>query len=163
TFRLPGLSTGALLLQTDLVAPGQGTVTVRVQSLTNAAMTASATATVTATVTAVPEPEPVPVPPVLPAVIPTPPTAPATPTLLLRPGTVVEGTKPLLPVAGIGFTRASVVLLRVLVGRRVLLRKLATIFVNGTLLRARIPLWLPAPVGARRWTLDEGQPVFISV
>ena len=51
-FRLPGLSTGAVLLQTDLAATGQGTITVRVQSLSNQAMTALATAKVSAGVTA---------------------------------------------------------------------------------------------------------------
>jgi uncharacterized membrane protein len=47
-FRLPGLSTGAILLQTSLSAFGQGTVTVQVTSLSNPSMIASATATVTA-------------------------------------------------------------------------------------------------------------------
>ena len=47
-FRLPGLSTGAILLQTNMTASGQGTVTVQVTSLSDSSMTASATATVTA-------------------------------------------------------------------------------------------------------------------
>jgi uncharacterized membrane protein len=47
-FRLPGLSTGAILLQTNLTAVGQGAVTVEVKSLTNGAIVATATATVTA-------------------------------------------------------------------------------------------------------------------
>jgi uncharacterized membrane protein len=49
TFYLPGLSSGAIVLQTDLKTAGQGTVTVRVSSLTNKAMVASATAMITAT------------------------------------------------------------------------------------------------------------------
>ena len=47
-FRLPGLSSGTILLQADLAALGQGTVTVQVKSLSDAGMTATATATVTA-------------------------------------------------------------------------------------------------------------------
>ena len=47
-FRLPGLSTGAILINTDLTAFGQGTVTVQVQSLSDKAMTATATAQVSA-------------------------------------------------------------------------------------------------------------------
>jgi hypothetical protein len=46
TFILPGLSTGALELQADLAAIGQGTVTVLVHSLTNSAITAAPSATV---------------------------------------------------------------------------------------------------------------------
>src|SRR5262249_10886159 len=46
TFRLPGLSTGAIPLTATLTAPGQGTVTVRVTSLTNGAITSSAAAVV---------------------------------------------------------------------------------------------------------------------
>jgi hypothetical protein len=53
-FILPGLSTGAILLQTDLTATGQGTVTIKVQSLSNPSETASATATVSATATSNP-------------------------------------------------------------------------------------------------------------
>jgi uncharacterized membrane protein len=45
-FRLPGLSTGAILLEIDTAAFGQGTVTVQVQSLSNGAIVANATATV---------------------------------------------------------------------------------------------------------------------
>jgi uncharacterized membrane protein len=45
-FRLPGLSTGAILLQTNTPNAGQGTVTVQVNSLNNPANTASETATV---------------------------------------------------------------------------------------------------------------------
>ena len=47
-FRLPGLSTGAILIQTDLSAFGTGTVSVNVTSLSNSALTASETATVSA-------------------------------------------------------------------------------------------------------------------
>ena len=47
-FRLPGLSTGAILVQTDLSAFGTGTVSVNVTSLSNSALTASETATVSA-------------------------------------------------------------------------------------------------------------------
>jgi uncharacterized membrane protein len=57
-FRVPGLSTGAILLQADLSAVGQGTVTVQVKSLTTgqvAAPTAIATVTPTA-VTPTPTP-----------------------------------------------------------------------------------------------------------
>jgi uncharacterized membrane protein len=42
-FRLPGLSNGALLLQTNQAGPGQGTVTVQVQSLNHADLTAAPT------------------------------------------------------------------------------------------------------------------------
>lgn len=45
TFRLPGLSSGALLLKTTLTAAGRGTATVQITSLTNAAITAVVTAT----------------------------------------------------------------------------------------------------------------------
>jgi uncharacterized membrane protein len=45
-FRLPGLSTGAILLSAALSGPSQGTVTVRVTSLSNPAVTSTATATV---------------------------------------------------------------------------------------------------------------------
>jgi uncharacterized membrane protein len=47
-FRLPGLSTGAILLQVPITAIGQGTVSVRVTSLSNAAITTTVTATITA-------------------------------------------------------------------------------------------------------------------
>jgi hypothetical protein len=47
-FRLPGLFTGAILLQTDVLGPGPAAVTVQVQSLDNPSLTASATATVSA-------------------------------------------------------------------------------------------------------------------
>ena len=53
-FILPGLSTGAILLQTDLTATGQGTVTIEVQSLSNPSETATATATVSAAATSTP-------------------------------------------------------------------------------------------------------------
>ncbi len=53
-FILPGLSTGAIILQTDLTAAGQGTVTVDVQSLSNPNETATATATVSAAATSTP-------------------------------------------------------------------------------------------------------------
>ncbi len=45
-FILPGLSTGALVLQVNLTALQQGTVTVQVQSLSNPSITATATATI---------------------------------------------------------------------------------------------------------------------
>ncbi len=45
-FILPGLSTGAILVQADLGAFGTGAVTVEVKSLTNGAITATQTATV---------------------------------------------------------------------------------------------------------------------
>jgi uncharacterized membrane protein len=47
-FRLPGLFTGAILVQADVLAPGQGTVSVQVQSLGNQSITQSATATINA-------------------------------------------------------------------------------------------------------------------
>jgi uncharacterized repeat protein (TIGR01451 family) len=48
TFRLPGLFSSVLLLQTNLSAAGAGTVTVQIRSLSHPLMTVSATATVTA-------------------------------------------------------------------------------------------------------------------
>jgi hypothetical protein len=48
-FRLPGLSTGAVVLETNLASAGQGDVMIQVQSLSDATRTAMATATVTAT------------------------------------------------------------------------------------------------------------------
>jgi hypothetical protein len=53
-FRLPGLSTGTLLLNANLAVFGQSTVTVQVQSLS----TSTIAATVVATVTATPLPPP---------------------------------------------------------------------------------------------------------
>ena len=53
-FTLPGLSTGAIILQTDLTGAGQGTVTVQVQSLSNPNETASATASVSTAATSEP-------------------------------------------------------------------------------------------------------------
>ncbi len=53
-FILPGLSTGAIVLETDMTAVGQGTVTVEVRSLSNPNETATATATVSATATSTP-------------------------------------------------------------------------------------------------------------
>jgi uncharacterized membrane protein len=47
-FRLPGLSTGAILLHSDLVTGGSGSVTVKVTSLTDSSMTVSSTAQVSA-------------------------------------------------------------------------------------------------------------------
>ena len=52
-FRLPGLSTGAIQLLADMMAVGQGTVTVQVRSLSHGTIVASATATVTARQTTV--------------------------------------------------------------------------------------------------------------
>jgi hypothetical protein len=46
-FRLPGLSTGALLLNVTLTGFAEGAVTIRVQSRTNPAVTTTVTATVT--------------------------------------------------------------------------------------------------------------------
>jgi uncharacterized membrane protein len=46
---LPGPSSGSILLQADLAAPGQGTIIVQVTSLTDGAVTATATATVATT------------------------------------------------------------------------------------------------------------------
>jgi hypothetical protein len=59
-FRLPGLSTGAIVINTDLMAPGQGTFTVQVQSQNHPSMSASATAQVS---TATPNPTPTPATP----------------------------------------------------------------------------------------------------
>ncbi|SIO57707.1 LVIVD repeat-containing protein [Singulisphaera sp. GP187] len=50
-FRLPGLSTGTLLLQVDLAAFGSGAVTIQVRSLKNKALVAQATASVSASAT----------------------------------------------------------------------------------------------------------------
>ncbi|HXG10326.1 MAG TPA: hypothetical protein VNK04_11225 [Gemmataceae bacterium] len=47
-FRLPGLSTGAILFEADLTTLGQGTFTIQVQSLSNGAIAATAAATVSA-------------------------------------------------------------------------------------------------------------------
>ena len=61
TFILPGLSTGAIELQVDLSAVGQGTVTVQVKSLTNSAETASPVAvTIVTPATIAPPPPPPP-------------------------------------------------------------------------------------------------------
>jgi uncharacterized membrane protein len=67
TFRLPGLSTGAIELQTDLSAIGLGTVTVDVQSLTNSGITATPAASVLASQQVIPPP--VIPPPVIPALV----------------------------------------------------------------------------------------------
>jgi uncharacterized membrane protein/transglutaminase-like putative cysteine protease len=48
-FRLPGLSTGAILLQTNLMAYGAGTITVQVQSTTHSSLAATTSAEVKAT------------------------------------------------------------------------------------------------------------------
>ena len=53
-FILPGLSTGAILVQTDLSAFGQGTVTVQVTSLNHGAITSTAIATVSAAAPVIP-------------------------------------------------------------------------------------------------------------
>jgi uncharacterized repeat protein (TIGR01451 family) len=55
-FILPGLSTGAILLQVNDTGTGQGTVTVLVQSLTNSSIQAAPTATITVPVPTVPPP-----------------------------------------------------------------------------------------------------------
>jgi hypothetical protein len=67
TFILPGLSSGALVLNTDLSATGTGMVTVNVQSLSSPSETASAiamvsTSTPTPTPTLTPTPNPIPTP-----------------------------------------------------------------------------------------------------
>jgi uncharacterized repeat protein (TIGR01451 family) len=63
-FRLPGLSTAALLLQADIPAPGTGMVDVQVRSLNNEGEIVDTSVLVTAAGTApAPEPEPVPEPP----------------------------------------------------------------------------------------------------
>jgi uncharacterized membrane protein len=64
-FRLPGLSTGALLLQTDLAATGQGDVTVQVHSLSDATRASTVTATVQANAVEPPPPPPPPPPPAM--------------------------------------------------------------------------------------------------
>jgi hypothetical protein len=61
-FILPGLSQGALVLNTDLTSLGEGTVNIQVQSLSNPAMTAAVTAQVSATQTPSPTPNPTPSP-----------------------------------------------------------------------------------------------------
>ena len=75
TFILPGLSTGALVLDTNVSAAGSGMVIVQVQSLTHPSMTASATALVA---TATPTPTPTPTPTATPTPSPTPTRTPAT-------------------------------------------------------------------------------------
>jgi hypothetical protein len=55
-FQLPGLSSGALVLNTNLAAFGQGTATVRVQSQTDPSIVASSTATVSAAAVVVSSP-----------------------------------------------------------------------------------------------------------
>jgi uncharacterized membrane protein/sugar lactone lactonase YvrE len=63
-FRLPGLSSGAILLQADQTGHGQGTVTVMVQSLDHANLSAAPTAVQTAPSPApAPTPAPAPSPP----------------------------------------------------------------------------------------------------
>jgi hypothetical protein len=59
-FRLPGLATGAIMLQADLSALGQGAVTVQVSSLNQQSESASVTATVTTSPTTTPTPAPTP-------------------------------------------------------------------------------------------------------
>ena len=81
TFYLPGLSTGAILLQTDLSTVGPGTVTVQVSSLTQQSESASVTAIVSATATPTPTPTPAPTPTPTPTPTSTPaPTPTPTPT-----------------------------------------------------------------------------------
>lgn len=53
-FILPGLSTGAILVQTDLSAFGQGTVTVQITSLNHGDITSTAIATVSAAAPVIP-------------------------------------------------------------------------------------------------------------
>jgi uncharacterized repeat protein (TIGR01451 family) len=60
TFRLPGLATGAILLQTSLTAAGSGTITVEVDSLTHPSIKATGNATLSALL---PPPPPPPPPP----------------------------------------------------------------------------------------------------
>jgi uncharacterized repeat protein (TIGR01451 family) len=67
-FRLPGLSTGAILLNADLAGFGQGNVTIQVQSLNSGALAAEVVATVTAP-TPAPTPKPTPAPPPVPLVV----------------------------------------------------------------------------------------------
>jgi uncharacterized membrane protein len=74
TFRLPGLSSGAILLNTNLATTGQGAVTVQVQSQSTGAMT-SATATVSSGVSPTPPP---------PTPTPTPTPSPSNPTPVHR-------------------------------------------------------------------------------
>jgi hypothetical protein len=59
-FRLPGLSTGEILVQADLAGAGPGTVTVLVTSLNHGDITSMETATVSATIPG-PTPGPLPV------------------------------------------------------------------------------------------------------
>jgi hypothetical protein len=83
TFILPGLSTGAILLQAQLSAVGQGAVTVQVKSLTN---TETATPVATAVVTSSPTPTtPTPTTPTTPT-----PTTPTTPFVTMISAGVVK-------------------------------------------------------------------------
>ncbi len=65
TFNLPGLSTGAIELQVDLSAVGQGTVTVQVKSLINNAETASPDAVTSLSATIIPSMPIMPTPPTM--------------------------------------------------------------------------------------------------
>jgi uncharacterized membrane protein len=98
TFILPGLSTGALLLQTDLSATGPGKVNVQVQSLNDPSRTATVTATVSAATPGTspvtpPPPTPTPAPAPAPVVVVAPPetgvTAVAYPAIV-QPSPVLE-------------------------------------------------------------------------
>jgi hypothetical protein len=136
-------------------------VGVLVQDNGGASTTTTAVALIKATALP-PPPEivPVPGPPQLPPVEP-PPTAPAL--NAVTPAAVVEGTSPLLTLAGARLNRASVVLLFVVVGgRRVLLRLPAT-FVPGVGLRARIPRFVTVPGQGRFVTLAEDRPASLLV
>jgi hypothetical protein len=73
-FALPGLATGAILLESDIGAAGQGTVTVKVQSQSD---TARAVTTMASIATPAPTPTPTPTPTATPAPIPTPAPAPS--------------------------------------------------------------------------------------
>ncbi len=143
-FRLPGLSTGAILLNTNLAAFGQGAVTVQIHSLTDGALVATATATVTAT---------------LAAAAPAPAAPAAAPALVVAPSVVAEGTAPVLTVLGARFTPGSVVRLHVRIGRKTLVLRLRTVFLGPGMLQARLPVAL----GGSRFVLDEGQGAAVSV
>jgi hypothetical protein len=165
-FRLPGLSTGALLLQTNLTATGPGKVNVQVQSLNDPTRTAAVTATVSA---AQPTSQPPPPPPVLPPPVPPPVPPGQTPlpepviTVVSPPGVAegAAGSNPPLWLAGGDFTPASVVFMWAQVGKRLVVVALRTLFVNGVLV-----VWLPATLPGlrgKRWVLGEGDLLALSV
>jgi hypothetical protein len=90
TFTLPGLTSGAIVVNADLAGAGHGTVTVMVQSLTNPAESKSETAMVSTTSTPTPTPAPTPTPTSTSTPTPTPTTTPTPPAPATSPVTVTS-------------------------------------------------------------------------